>query len=140
MIVRLFNAFGRAFLSFLQYLGEVVLLAADTFRSIFTHKFRWKLFLNQIVEIGLLSQVVVVITGGFTGAVFSAQTFFQFNKLGMGSATGAVVSVAICRELGPVLTALMVAGAAGAPLWAEIGQMKVTERIYGLRASAGFPP
>ncbi|PYL38255.1 MAG: ABC transporter permease, partial [Verrucomicrobia bacterium] len=59
MIVRLFNALGGAFLSFLQYLGEVVLLAADTLRSIFTHKFRWKLFLNQIVEIGLLSQVVV---------------------------------------------------------------------------------
>ena len=43
--------------------------------------------------------------GGFTGAVFAAQTYFQFNKIGMGSATGAVVSVAICRELAPVLSA-----------------------------------
>ena len=93
-----------------------MLLAADTFRCIFTHKLRWKLFLNQIVEIGLLSQLVVVITGGFTGAVFAAQTFFQFNKIGMGSATGAVVSVSICRELGPVLTALMVAGRVGAAI------------------------
>ncbi|TMP96054.1 MAG: ABC transporter permease, partial [Verrucomicrobia bacterium] len=102
-MVRLFNALGGIFLAFFQYLGEVVLLAADTFRCVFTQKLRWKLFLNQVVEIGLLSQLVVVITGAFTGAVFSAQTFFQFNKLGMGSATGAVVSVAICRELGPVL-------------------------------------
>src|SRR5260370_8199057 len=107
MIARLFNALGAPLVRLFQYLGEVVLLAADTFRSIFTHKLRWKLFLNQIVEIGLLSQLVVVTTGAFTGAVFSAQTFFQFNKIGMGSATGAVVSVAICRELGPVLTALM---------------------------------
>src|ERR1700724_3022147 len=98
MIDRVFNWLGGTVLVFFQYLGELVLLAADTFRSIFTHKLRWKLFLNQIVEIGLLSQLVVVITGGFTGAVFTAQTFFQFNKLGMGSAVGAVVSVSICRE------------------------------------------
>src|SRR5436189_6192691 len=139
MIVRFFNALGAPLLSFCQYLGEVVLLAADTFRCIFTHKLRWKLFLNQIVEIGLLSQLVVVITGGFTGAVFAAQTFFQFNKIGMGSAVGAVVSVAICRELGPVLTALMVAGRVGAAMSAEIGTMKVTEQIDALRALAVYP-
>jgi phospholipid/cholesterol/gamma-HCH transport system permease protein len=119
MITRCFNALGAGLLDFFQYLGELVLLAGDTFRSIFTHKLRWKLFLNQVVEIGLLSQLVVVITGAFTGAVFAAQTFFQFNKIGMGSATGAVVSVSICRELGPVLTALMVAGRVGAAMSAE---------------------
>src|SRR6202158_763664 len=115
------------------------MLAADTFRSLFTHRLRWKLFLNQIVEIGLLSQLVVVITGGFTGAVFTAQTFFQFNKLGMGSAVGAVGSVSICRELGPVLTALIVACCVGAAMSAEIGTMKVTEQIDALRALAVYP-
>jgi len=84
MITRCFNALGAGLLDFFQYLGELVLLAGDTFRSIFTHTLRWKLFLNQVVEIGLLSQLVVVITGAFTGAVFAAQTFFQFNKIGMG--------------------------------------------------------
>ena len=139
MIVRLFTALGAAFLSFFQYLGELVLLAVDTFSSIFTRKVRWKLFFSQIVEIGWLSQSVVMITGGFTGAVFTAQTFFQFNKLGMGSAVGAVVSVAICRELGPVLTALMVTGRVGAAMSAEIGTMKVTEQIDALRALAVHP-
>src|ERR1700739_1284526 len=139
MFARFFNALGRPLIRFVQYLGEVVMLAADTFQSLFTHKLRWKLFLMQIVEIGLLSQLVVVITGGFTGAVFSAQTFFQFNKLGMGSGVGAVVSVAICRELGPVLTALMVAGRVGAAMSAEIGTMKVTEQIDALRALALYP-
>ena len=135
-MVRFFNTLGAPLLSFVQYLGEIVLLAADTFRSIFTHRLRWKLFLNQVVEVGLLSQLVVIITGAFTGAVFSAQTFFQFNKLGMGSAVGAVVSVSLCRELAPVLTALMVAGRVGAAMSAEIGTMKVTEQIDALRALA----
>ena len=138
-MVRLLNAIGRACLSFFQYLGEVVLLAADTARSIFTHRLRWKLFLHQIVEIGLLSQLVVVITGGFTGAVFAAQTYFQFSKLGIGSGVGAVVSVSLCRELGPVLTALMVTGRVGAAMSAEIGTMKVTEQIDALRALAVYP-
>src|SRR5436309_7188916 len=139
MISRFFIALGTPVLRFWQYLGEVVLLAADNFRSLFTHKPRWRLFINQIVEVGLLSQLVVVITGAFTGAVFSAQTYFQFNKLGMGSAVGAVVSVSICRELGPVLTALMVTGRVGAAMSAEIGTMKVTEQIDALRALAVHP-
>src|SRR6187200_2030403 len=138
-MVRFFSALGAPLLAFVEYLGQLVLLAADTFRSIFTHKLRWKLFLNQVVEIGLLSQLVVVITGAFTGAVFAAQTFFQFNKIGMGSAVGAVVSVSICRELGPVLTALMVTGRVGASMSAEIGTMKVTEQIDALRALAVHP-
>src|SRR5213079_3160458 len=139
MIARLFNALGAPLLRLFQYLGEVVLLAADTFRSIFTHKLRWKLFLNQVVEVGLLSQLVVIITGAFTGAVFSAQTFFQFNKLGMGSAVGAVVSVSLCRDLACGLTALLVAGRVGAAMSAEIGTMKVTEQIDALRALAVYP-
>src|SRR3989441_7097987 len=139
MITRILTWLGAIFVRFIRYLGEIVLLAADTFRSIFTHPIRWRLFLNQVVEIGLLSQLVVVITGAFTGAVFSAQTYFQFNKIGMGSAVGAVVSVAICRELGPVLTALMVTGRVGAAMSAEIGTMKVTEQIDALRALAVYP-
>src|SRR5436305_806429 len=63
----------------------------------------------------------------------------MFNKIGMGSATGAVVSVAICRELAPVLSALMVSGRVGAAMSAEIGTMKVTEQIDALRALAVYP-
>ncbi len=136
---RLITALGAAVIRFFTYLGEVVVLAGETFASIILQKIRWRLFLYQIVEIGWRSQSVVVITGAFTGAVFAAQTFFQFNKLGMGSAVGAVVSVSICRELGPVLTALMVTGRVGASMSAEIGTMKVTEQIDALRALAVHP-
>ena len=138
-MTRIITALGAAVLGFFSYLGEVVLLAAETFASIFRQKIRWRLFMHQIVEMGLRSQSVVIITGAFTGAVFAAQTFFQFNKLGMGSAVGAVVSVSIFRELGPVLTALMVTGRVGASVSAEIGTMKVTEQIDALRALAVHP-
>jgi phospholipid/cholesterol/gamma-HCH transport system permease protein len=138
-MTRLISALGAAVIRFFTYLGEIVLLAGETFASIIMQKIRWRLFMNQIVEMGLRSQSVVVITGAFTGAVFAAQTFFQFNKLGMGSAVGAVVSVSIFRELGPVLTALMVTGRVGASVSAEIGTMKVTEQIDALRALAVHP-
>jgi phospholipid/cholesterol/gamma-HCH transport system permease protein len=139
MIARFLIALGRPFVAFLQYLGEVLVLAAETAISICFHKLRWKLFLNQILDVGLLSQLVVVITGGFTGAVFAAQAYFQFNKIGMQSGVGALVSVSLCRELAPVLTALMVSGRVGAAMSAEIGTMKVTEQIDALRALAVHP-
>lgn len=138
-MVGFFTAIGRPIVALFSYVGAIVVLAGTTFSSVVMQKIRWRLFLEQIVEIGLRSQLVVVITGAFTGAVFAAQTFFQFNKLGMGSAVGAVVSVSICRELGPVLTALMVTGRVGASMSAEIGTMKVTEQIDALRALAVHP-
>ena len=139
MLARFFIAIGAAVLSFFIYLGELVVLAAETMRSAVTHRLRWRLFLRQMVDIGLLSQLVVVITGGFTGAVFAAQTYFQFNKLGVASGVGSVVSAALFRELGPVLTGLMVSGRVGAAMSAEIGTMKVTEQIDALRALAVHP-
>lgn len=130
---------GRNFLGFFMYLGDVALLALDTFKAMFIAPIRWKLFRAQLAEVGFRSQLVVVVTGGFTGAVFAAQTFFQFHRLGMDTAVGAVVSVSMFRELGPVLTGLMVAGRVGAAMSAEIGTMKVTEQIDALRAMGVYP-
>jgi phospholipid/cholesterol/gamma-HCH transport system permease protein len=82
---------------------------------------------------------VVLVTGAFTGMVLCAQTYFQFHKVKMDTATLAVVSVSMCSELGPVLTALMVAGRVGAAMAAELGTMKVTEQIDALRTLATHP-
>ena len=130
---------GRATLALLHYLGGVTLLAADALAALFVSPIRWRLVLGQIHELGARSQPVVILTGAFTGAVFAAQTFFQFKNLGMESAVGALVSVSMCRELGPVLTGLMLAGRVGASIAAEIGTMKVTEQIDALRALAVYP-
>ncbi len=135
----LFRYVGSAVLSFLAYLGELLLLATDTFHSIFASPIRWRLFLAQVLEVGFRSQLVVIMTGAFTGAVFAAQTYFQFHTLGMDSAVGSVVAVSMFRELGPVLTGLMVAGRVGAAMSAEIGTMKVTEQIDALRALGVYP-
>lgn len=128
------TSFGRAALSFLQYLGDLAFLAWETCVAVVVAPIRWRLLLRQIVEIGWRSQLVVLVTGAFTGAVLTAQTYFQFASLGMKSAVGSVVAVALFRELGPTLTGLMVAGRVGAAIAAEIGTMKVTEQIDALRA------
>jgi phospholipid/cholesterol/gamma-HCH transport system permease protein len=95
--------------------------------------------LTQIAEAGFRSQLVVAITGAFTGAVFAVQTEYQFHRVGLDSAVGSIVSVSMFRELGPVLTGLMVAGRVGASIAAELGTMKVTEQIDALR-SLGVQP
>src|ERR1044071_5133256 len=97
----MFRTIGRVALSFINYLGELALLAAETAQAISVAPLRWRLFLRQVVEMGFRSQLVVVLTGGFTGAVFAAQTYFQFHRIGMESAVGAVVAVSMFRELGP---------------------------------------
>jgi phospholipid/cholesterol/gamma-HCH transport system permease protein len=139
MLTRFFRGIGAVVLALFVYLGELIVLAAETMWSAVTHRMRWRLFLRQMVDIGLLSQLVVVITGGFTGAVFAAQTYFQFSELGVASGVGSVVSAALFRELGPVLTGLMLTGRVGAAMSAEIGTMKVTEQIDALRALAVHP-
>ncbi len=133
------QALGRGILNVLEYAGELAFLTAEVARALVTGRPRWRLFLLQIIDIGLRSQMVVIVTGAFTGAVFTAQTYYQFHELGMDSAVGAVVSVSMCRELGPVLTGLMVAGRVGAAMTAEIGTMQVSEQIDALRALAVHP-
>ena len=123
----------------LEGLGGLTLLTKDTVTSLFTLKVAWRDLLYQIYFIGVKSQSVVLITGAFTGMVLGAQTYFQFHKVKMDTATLAVVSVSMCSELGPVLTGLMVAGRVGAAIAAELGTMRVTEQIDALRTLATHP-
>src|SRR5689334_3336720 len=120
-------------------LGRITLLAREAFASLFTFKVAWKDLLFQVYFVGVKSQSVVLITGAFTGMVLGAQTYFQFHKVRMDTATLAVVSVSMCSELGPVLTGLMVAGRVGAAIAAELGTMRVTEQMDALRTLATHP-
>jgi len=134
------NFFANTWIAeWLAGLGQIALLARDVAASLFTFKIVWRDLLFQIYSIGVKSQAVVVITGAFTGMVLGAQTYFQFHKVHMDTATLAVVGVSMCSELGPVLTALMVAGRVGASIAAEIGTMRVTEQIDALRTLATHP-
>jgi phospholipid/cholesterol/gamma-HCH transport system permease protein len=123
----------------LEGLGRISLLAREVISSLVHLRVTWRDVLYQMYFIGVKSQSVVLITGAFTGMVLSAQTYFQFHKVKMDTATLAVVSVSMCSELGPVLTGLMVAGRVGAAIAAELGTMRVTEQIDALRTLATHP-
>ena len=108
-------------------LGRLTLLARDAICSLFTFKISPQDVLYQLYFAGVKSQTVVLITGAFTGMVLVAQTYFQFHKVRMDTATL------------PVLTGLMVAGRVGAAIAAELGSMRVTEQIDALRTLATHP-
>jgi phospholipid/cholesterol/gamma-HCH transport system permease protein len=123
----------------LQGLGRGTILCRDIGSSLVHVKPVGRDVLYQMYFIGVKSQSVVIITGAFTGMVLCAQTYFQFHKVEMDTATLAVVSVGMGSELGPVLTSLMVAGRVGAAIAAELGTMRVTEQIDALRTLDAHP-
>ena len=123
----------------LSMLGQIAFLLWETGRAFFGGKLKWGDLVYQLYLIGIKSQSVVLITGAFTGMVLAAQTYLQFHKVRMDTATMAVVSVSMLSQLGPVLTGLMVAGRVGASIAAELGTMKVTEQIDALRTLATHP-
>lgn len=130
---------GRAFLDSLTYLGQVGGLLFESLGLMMRGRWRPRLVAQQMVDIGFGSQVVVIVTGAFTGAVFTAQSYFQATKLDMETGIGGLVSIAMCRELAPVLVGLMITGRVGAAMAAEIGTMKVTEQVDALRAMGVSP-
>src|ERR1035438_10450870 len=83
-------------------LGQITLLARDTFASLLRLRVKWRDVLFQMYFIGVKSQTVVLITGAFTGMVLGAQTYFQFHKIKMDTASLAVVGGSMRRGLGPV--------------------------------------
>ena len=99
---------------------------------------RQQLF-RQMFEIGTLSIPVVMITGAFIGAVLAIETHPQFKAIGLESRIGSVINISVVKQIGPVLTAVMLAGRVGGALTAELGTMKVTEQIDALRAMASDP-
>ncbi|MBI5369543.1 MAG: ABC transporter permease [Planctomycetes bacterium] len=120
-------------------LGEWALLLA---RTCLRACYKWpsrRVILEQMVRIGPASLPVVLLTGLFTGAVLAVQSTQQFKRVEVGTLVGAIVTLSMVRELGPVLTGLMLAGRVGGPMAAELGTMKVTEQIDALHTLAADP-
>lgn len=138
-MTNIISLLGRFVISAARYSGQVGMLGVETVKSPFVGKIRPNQIGQQLVSIGFGSQFVVIVTGAFTGAVFAAQSYYTFSTVGLETAVGSVVSIALCRELGPVLTGLMVTGRVGAAMAAEIGTMKVTEQIDALRTLGVHP-
>ena len=91
-------------------------------------------FFEQMVFMGNKSLFIVLLTSSFSGAVFAYQIYLGFTAFSVDSFVGPIVAIAICKELAPVFTGLVVAGRCGAAMAAQIGTMKVTEQVDALKS------
>ncbi len=132
---------GRRTLTILNEAGQIVMLGAQVGRWAFRRPFEWRNTMIQMYEVGVRSLPVVTLTALSTGMVLALQTSstLEYRIQGISAFLGGIVSLSICRELGPVLTCLMVAGRVGSAFAAELGTMAVTEQIDALETMATSP-
>ncbi|MDR2400386.1 MAG: ABC transporter permease [Deferribacteraceae bacterium] len=131
--------FGSIGLSIIRNFGLISIMLASTFRLAVRPPFRFKLIIKQMEFIGVSSLMVVLLVGLFTGIVFQYQAYKGFYVFGMEAMTGMVVALAMARELGPVLSSIMIAARCSSAIAAELGTMRVTEQIDALFAQAVNP-
>lgn len=123
----------------LRTTGEISILTGKAFVGMVTPPYRLPSWVRQMEQIGVRSLLVAAITTTFTGMVLALQSAYSLPSLGVKFYVGTLVSKSVVRELGPVLTALIVGGRIGAGMTAELGTMKVTEQIDALRSMASDP-
>ena len=138
-LYRLLEFLGSACIRFTRTLGSVLILFAETLKEMLFPPFEIKNTFKQMQEVGIKSVPVVIITAVFTGMVLAFQTFTGFKRFGAEALVGTVVALSMTREMGPVLTGLVVAGRAGAAMAAELGTMRVTEQIDALETLSTSP-
>jgi phospholipid/cholesterol/gamma-HCH transport system permease protein len=136
---RLLETVGRRTSAVFTQIGAVLVFLGQTIRWMFSSPFYVKSTLKQMELIGVNSVPVVITTALSTGMVLALQSYTGFKRFGAETLIGTVVSLSMTRELGPVLTGLMVAGRAGASMAAELGTMRVTEQIDALSTLATNP-
>ncbi len=130
---------GRIFLAFLMAVGHLAVFTLTALRHAVHPPIFLRITLQQMMRIGYYSLPVVGLTAIFTGAVLALQIYVGGSRFNAESFVGQVVVIAMVRELGPVLAALMVAGRVSSAIAAEIGTMRVTEQIDALTTLATNP-
>lgn len=130
---------GLRFIAFFEQTGLWFESLGRTIAYVFRPPFDIKEWFRQMVRVGVDSIPVVFLTTMFTGMVLALQTFIGFQRVHAEQFVAGVVSLAMLRELSPVLVGLMVTGRVGSSMAAEIGTMKVTEQIDALKALATDP-
>lgn len=130
---------GSTVLDKIQGWGSAWIFLFKTIVALLSPPFRFRLFLVQVLQIGVNSLLVISLIGLFTGAVLAVQGVYTLSKFGATGYTGSAIALSLIRELAPVLTALMVIGRAGSAITAEIGIMRITEQIDALKSMAVDP-
>jgi phospholipid/cholesterol/gamma-HCH transport system permease protein len=124
---------GSTAIRFIQELGGMTVFALDVTRTILTAPMRFASFVREVYKVGVLSLLIICVCGLAVGMVLGLQGHHTLARFGAQRSLGALVGLSLIRELGPVLTALLVAGRAGSATTAEIGAMVATEQLDGLR-------
>lgn len=138
MLIKFLESIGRFVITRLETLGSFTVLVGSTLMQ-FKHFPRMKHVFQQMSHLGVDTLPIIALTLLFTGMVVTLQTATEFIRLGAQSTIGGVVTIAVGRELGPVLAGVVTAGRVGAAITAEISTMKVTEQIDALKVMAVNP-
>jgi phospholipid/cholesterol/gamma-HCH transport system permease protein len=139
MVLNLVDKLGALVLGLIREMGRMLNFLLYSLYSIARSPGKPIHIFKQIHFIGARSVFVIVLTASFTGMVLGLQGYYTLAKFGSEGMLGSAVALTLIRELGPVLTALMVTGRAGSAITAEIGIMKITEQIDALRTMALEP-
>jgi len=136
---KLIKKLGHNTVNFFIYIGGVFHLLISTLFHVFRPPLRRKEIFAHMYNIGVLSFPIVFLVSLFTGMVLALQSAYQLTKMDAQMYISSLVALSVVRELGPVLTALVIAGRVGASITAELGTMKVTEQIDALETLAANP-
>lgn len=131
--------FGKSILENVEEMGKILLLFLSALSWMIRPPLKLRLIFKQMEFVGVKSIFVVLLTGIFTGMVMALQGYYGFRMFGAESLVGSTVALGMTRELGPVLTSLMVTARAGSAMAAELGTMRVTEQIDALYVMAANP-
>jgi phospholipid/cholesterol/gamma-HCH transport system permease protein len=130
---------GQQSFGLVRTTGEAGLFLWSTLFRLPKLKRSFRLFVQELFSIGVLSLSIIVVSGLFIGMVVGLQGYNTLNKFASTAQLGQVLALSICRELGPVVTGLLFAGRAGSALTAEIGLMKATEQLASMEMMAVDP-
>ena len=139
MFMLFFIDLGRKVLSFMYFIGGLTSLAAQTVYLAFKPPYKYEHIIVQSKKAGYDSFPIVSVVALFIGFIFALQSAYFMQRIGSEMYIASLVALSIVRELGPVLTALVVAGRVGASNTAELGSMQVTEQIDALETLATNP-
>lgn len=130
---------GRIVSSTSEEMGRIAAFAGHVLAVTLRPPLRFREFVDELFRIGVLSVLIITVSGLAVGMVLGLQGYTTLVRFGAENSLGAVVGLSLIRELGPVLTALLATGRAGSAVTAEIGAMKATEQLDGLRMMAIDP-
>ena len=139
LLDHMIRTLGRSAVVIIPDLGRASLFLVDVLAGCSQLVTRFYLVIQQIFSVGVLTLLIIIVSGVFVGMVLALQGYNTLVKFGAEDSLGLLVALSLVRELGPVVTALLFAGRAGSALTAEIGLMKATEQLAGMEMMAVNP-